>query len=186
MRLALLITASLLTSTSAFADSFSNSLSPQLTLGLQFGGRTSDVVPMRFTALFDVRSQLLRRDPELAHSSLATLSAGAPLLSVFELSASHKGVDLVNVLGNNMLAKDDQLNETGDTPWYGHKWIWWTAGAVLATGAALAAAGGHSDNEPTGSNGGGCTGVGTPPPGGSSVVDTSNPSQSNPSCVIGG
>ena len=151
MRLALLIAASLLTSTAAFADSLSNSLAPQLTLGLQFGGGTRNAAPMRFTALFDVRSQLLRRDPELAHSGLATLSAGVPLLSVFEFSASHKGVDLVNVLGNNMLAKSDRLNDAGESPWYEHKWIWWT-----------------------------------PPPGGSSGVNTSNPNQSNPSCLVGG
>jgi hypothetical protein len=153
---------------------FSDNLAPTLSFGLHFGGSPSpNEASLHFTALVDLRSQLMRRDPELMRSALSsgesvdltTVVAGVPLLTVFQLAGTPKGFDLARVLGHDMLAQSDQLNDAGDSgSGSSRTWIWWTAGAV-AVGAIVGLAEHHSNN-PSGGGGGGnnpptCT-VGNP------------------------
>jgi hypothetical protein len=174
---------------SALADPPATNLTPNLTVGLQFGGAAHRDDALRFTALFDLRSQMFRRTSEIpqratdAAASIANVAAGIPLVSVFELGVNRTGVDLAHVLGADMLAKSDQLNEDGDSHWYSHKWIWWTAGAVVATGAALAAAsGGHDDNSGGTTGGGGSGNCSTVS--GTTLVPPSSDLQVNPTCGV--
>ncbi|HZP14085.1 MAG TPA: hypothetical protein VFB36_16840 [Nevskiaceae bacterium] len=190
--------AACLTSATAMADPMlANDLTPNLTLRLQFGARSEQSTHV--TALFDVRSLRFQRDPELVRAALdsgssadLTAAAGVPLVKVFELGASRRGVDVANVLGRDMLVDSQRLNETGEMRWWQHKWIWWTAGSVVAAGAALAAMGAHMmddlgsqvGNGDSNNNGGGSTNCnvisgsnipphqGDPPP---SVLDCSSP-----------
>jgi len=146
--------AACLTSVSALADPAGGSLSPTLTLGLQFGDRAAPRAnALRLTALFDVRSPL-RADADLKRGTLSpeqsvdfsAASSGMPLFTVIELGATRKGIDLAHVLGHDLLATSDQLNETGDSASGSrHTWIWVTAG-VIAVGSIVGLAARHHDD----------------------------------------
>ncbi len=151
----------------------SDGLEPTLSLDLRFGGAShQDALPLHLTALFDLRSQLPRRDPDRARSAwsggvadLTTVPAGVPLLTVFEIGASPKGVDLAKVVGRDLLANRDQLNEAGDSASADSRtWIWWVAGAITVGSVVGLAA--HNSGSGSGSG-------------------SSNPNNPPPSCVIG-
>ncbi|MEK6806360.1 MAG: hypothetical protein AABY95_06900 [Pseudomonadota bacterium] len=139
---------------------FSLSLTPVLAFGVEFGEAAQQgEVPLHFSAQFGMRSPLL-----WGSDTSRTLAADIPLLSVFQFGADRRGrLDLVRVLGRDMLAPENRLNETGESGSSGgNNWIWWTAGAVAAGAAvALTASSGGEDGNKSGSSGGGgdCVGL---------------------------
>lgn len=126
---------------------FSDSLTPNLSLGLQFGGGGAQRSDSRlhFTALFDVRSQLLRRDPDRERVDSATFSPGMPLLTVFQFGVDRNGFDAARLLGHDLLGARDHLNAAGESSG-SNNWIWWTLGAVAVAAGATVAAAGHSNS----------------------------------------
>ncbi|HZP14149.1 MAG TPA: hypothetical protein VFB36_17160 [Nevskiaceae bacterium] len=177
--------------TSAFADQpLSNAIAPTVSLGYSFGADARQL-PSQFSARFDLRSTRLRGAAMSFHSDPATDDAGVaitrmtalPLVNVLELSATRKGVDSLHVLWHDMLQSTEQLNEDGTSEsGSSHKWIWWTAGAIVAAGATALATSSHSSNDnsdqPTGTppNGGGnCVGVTGNVPGDFSIDNSGCP-----------
>jgi hypothetical protein len=90
------------------AEPFSDSMTPTITLGFQFGNvaeRTRS--PAHFIAQFDIQSRLYQVDGAAESATRSALplsvSRNVILLNVFALGTSRDGLDSANVLGRELL-----------------------------------------------------------------------------------
>ena len=98
---------------SASADSpFVEGITPNISIGFEFGAAPAPSAVSRLTAAFALNSRVLR--PTLARmgspagdveDDILLAGRGTPILTLFDFSTTPAGVDSVHALGKNLLAR---------------------------------------------------------------------------------